>query len=183
MTISSSLLKQMIKENLITREDLWQFIQVHKDKTKDEFGSWLLGQEVRRTDKMIMAIDLWNDMVQQKLEQQDEERWIRKWKLPKSNPIPPEYLTFFEDVEQLEQKLAGLPEMSLEATQYFPLILSRPICIENELLKWSDPEKWHWLVDNEHITEEIGLLQKDLRLLKEALETTRRTGEKPVISR
>ena len=65
--IPRSLREQMTKENLITREDLWRFIQEHKDKTKDEFGGWLIGQEVIRTDKMIMAVDLWNDVVQQKL--------------------------------------------------------------------------------------------------------------------
>lgn len=70
MFISRSLLKQMTKENRITREDLWRFLQEHKDKTKDEFGGWLIGQEVVRTDKMVMAIDLWNDAVTEKLKQE-----------------------------------------------------------------------------------------------------------------
>jgi len=71
MMISRSLLKQMIKENEITREDLWRFIQAHKDETKDEFGGWLIVQEVaERTDKLIMAIDLWNDAVYEKLTQE-----------------------------------------------------------------------------------------------------------------
>ena len=65
--ISRSLREQMTEENLIKRIDLWNFIQDHKERTRDEFGGWLLMQEIRRTDKMIMAIDLWNDMVQQKL--------------------------------------------------------------------------------------------------------------------
>jgi len=65
--ISETLLKQMTtRENLITRQDLWDFIQEHKMRTKDEFGGWLIGQEVRRTNKIIMAIDLWNDAVEQK---------------------------------------------------------------------------------------------------------------------
>lgn len=122
-------------------------------------------------------------MVQQKIEGEDSEKYIRKWRLRESNPILPKYLEFFEEVEQLEHKLPDLPEIYLQATQIFPLVLSRPICIEKELLKWSHPDKWNWLVDNAHIAEEIGLLQKDLRILKEALETARRTGEKPVISR
>lgn len=70
MFISRSLLKQMVKENRITREDLWRFIQAHKDKTKDEFGGWLIGEEVVRTDKMVMAIDLWNDAVTEKIKQE-----------------------------------------------------------------------------------------------------------------
>ena len=67
MKVARSLLKQMTKENLITRQELWDFIQEHKNKPKDEFGGWLIGQEIRRTDKMIMAIDLWNEAVHQKL--------------------------------------------------------------------------------------------------------------------
>lgn len=65
---SRSLLKQMTKDNLIIRIDLWNFIQEHKGKTKDEFGGWLINQEVNRTDKIIMAIDLWNETVGNKLE-------------------------------------------------------------------------------------------------------------------
>jgi len=67
--ISRSLRQQMTMENLIKRIDVWDFIQQHKEQTKDEFGGWLIGQEVRRTDKMIMAIDLWNEMVQQLAEE------------------------------------------------------------------------------------------------------------------
>jgi len=73
LTISETLKKQMIKENLIKRQDLWDFIQAHKDESKNVFGGWLLGQEVVRTDKIIMAVDLWDDMVYQKLERE------RKW--------------------------------------------------------------------------------------------------------
>lgn len=65
--ISRSLREQMTWENLIKRIDLWNFIQDHKEQAKDEFGGWLIGQEVRRTDKMIMAVDLWNEMIEQKL--------------------------------------------------------------------------------------------------------------------
>jgi len=78
--ISQSLRKQMTEENLIKRIDLWNFIQDHKGKTMDEFGGWLIGQEVRRTDKMIMAIDLWNEMTEQKLRREEIEM-IRKRKL------------------------------------------------------------------------------------------------------
>ena len=63
----------MTKDNRILREDLWRFLQEHKDKTKDEFGGWLIVQEVRRTDKIIMAIDLWNDSVNEKLGREAEE--------------------------------------------------------------------------------------------------------------
>lgn len=70
MFISRSLFKQMGKDNRITREDLWRFIQEHKDKAKSEFGGWLIGQEVTRTDKMIMAVDLWNEAVTEKLKQE-----------------------------------------------------------------------------------------------------------------
>ncbi len=68
--ISKSLREQMTAENLIRRRDLWNFIEEHKDQTKDQFGGWLILQEVRRTDKMIMAVDLWNDMVYQKLKEE-----------------------------------------------------------------------------------------------------------------
>jgi len=73
MIIPRSLFKQMTKDNRILREDLWRFLQEHKDKTKDEFGGWLIVQEVRRTDKIIMAIDLWNDSVNEKLGREAEE--------------------------------------------------------------------------------------------------------------
>jgi hypothetical protein len=69
--IPRSLQKQMIKRNIITRQDLWDFIQAHKTKSKERFGGWLLSQEINRRDKMIMAIDLWNDMINQKLELSD----------------------------------------------------------------------------------------------------------------
>jgi len=65
MKIPRSLQKEMTKENLIIRQDLWDFIQEHKDKTKDEFGGWLLGQEIRRTDKIIRAVDLWNEVAKE----------------------------------------------------------------------------------------------------------------------
>jgi len=55
----------MIKKNLITRQNLWDFIQEHRNKPKDEFGGWLLGQEIDRKDKIIMAIDLWNDSIKE----------------------------------------------------------------------------------------------------------------------
>ena len=64
--ISQSLREQMTRGNLIKRIDLWNFIQDHKGKTRDEFGGWLVSQEVRRTEKMIMAVDLWNEMIEQK---------------------------------------------------------------------------------------------------------------------
>ena len=67
MMIPRSLFKQMTKDNRILREDLWRFLQEHKDKTKDEFGGWLIGQELKRTDKIIMAIDLWNDSITEKM--------------------------------------------------------------------------------------------------------------------
>ena len=65
--VPRSLREQMTEENLIKRIDLWNFVQAHKGRPKDEFGGWLLGQEIRRTDKIIMAVDLWNDVVGQKL--------------------------------------------------------------------------------------------------------------------
>lgn len=66
MGISSTLIKQMTKENLITRQNLWDFLQTHKNESKDDFGGWLIGQEVTRTDNVIMAVDLWNDVVEGK---------------------------------------------------------------------------------------------------------------------
>ena len=55
----------MKKKNAkITRQDLWDFIQEHKNKEKDEFGGWLINQEINRTDKQIMAIDNWNETIE-----------------------------------------------------------------------------------------------------------------------
>lgn len=71
--ISHALIEQMTKENQITRQDMWDHVQRHKDKTKDEFGGWLVGQEIKRTDKTIMAVDLWNDIVKRKLEEKGGE--------------------------------------------------------------------------------------------------------------
>lgn len=49
----------MSKEH-ITNGDIWQFIQTHKNKTQDEFGSWLIAQSARITDKIVKAICAWN---------------------------------------------------------------------------------------------------------------------------
>lgn len=97
----------------------------------------------------------------------------------KERQISPEkaekYLRFLEKVEVLERELATLPELSLLGGSYFPPLLGYPICILKELVKWAhsalkrgDVKQLRWLVDNEHIAEEIRLLQKVLKDLGHA---------------
>lgn len=92
------------------------------------------------------------------------------------------YLTFWERVEELERGLKDLPEIAVLGTQYFPLMLSRPICIEKELLKAASRANLGMLVDNEHIREEIGLLQKDMQYLKEDFKLLHERREKVEIT-
>jgi hypothetical protein len=73
MKLSPDLIKKMNEKNIIKRIDLWNFIQEHKDKTKDEFGGWLIGQEIESTSKIIMAIDLWNKVISDRLKEKYEE--------------------------------------------------------------------------------------------------------------
>lgn len=82
--------------------------------------------------------------------------------------------------KELERKLKDLPEISLMGDQYFPLMISRPICIAKELLKWAitsietgDKNQLRWLVDNIHILEEMNLLKKDMDNLGKNLEIAR----------
>lgn len=49
------------KEEGITPQDLWDFIQAHKDKTKGEFGGFTLGQKFRPSDKIMKAVLFWNE--------------------------------------------------------------------------------------------------------------------------
>jgi hypothetical protein len=67
--------KHMNEKGIIKRIDLWNFIQEHKDKTKDEFGGWLIGQEIEATSKIIMAIDLWNEVISDRLKAKFEEEF------------------------------------------------------------------------------------------------------------
>jgi len=55
-----------IKEEGITPLDIWDFIQKHKDETKEEFGSWILGQHYRTTDKIMKAITEYNEKKKRK---------------------------------------------------------------------------------------------------------------------
>lgn len=96
----------------------------------------------------------------------------------KGNPQLPEYLEFFEEVERLEAKLQDLPEISAIGTQFFPLMLSRPICILKELCKGASPENLWILPNNLHINEELDLeiVGHDLRIMrarKEKVKVTR----------
>jgi len=88
------------------------------------------------------------------------------------------YQDFFERVESLERQLADLPEVSLMGAQYFPLMLSRPICMMKELLRAVTRKNLDMLVDNQHILEEIRFLQKDMENLKRDLKIARERGEK-----
>ncbi len=88
------------------------------------------------------------------------------------------YSDFFDLVQALEKLLANLPEVSLMGTQYFPLMLSRPICIAKELLRAVIKKNLDMLVDNPHILKEIELLQKDMENLKHDLKFARVRGER-----
>lgn len=52
----------------IRRIELWKFVQSLKDKTPDEFGGWLIAQEIEAKSKIVRAIDLWNYTVEGDLE-------------------------------------------------------------------------------------------------------------------
>ena len=95
-----------------------------------------------------------------------------------------EYTKMLSDFESLERRLAILKEIDLLGTQYFPKLLSYPICIAKELLKWAiktmrfnDLRQLEYLTDNPHIQEEIDVLQKVLRELKEDLTEAKARGE------
>lgn len=45
----------------ITHEELWEFVQEHKNKTKDQFGSWLIGQSYNSRSKVMKAILEYNE--------------------------------------------------------------------------------------------------------------------------
>lgn len=96
-----------------------------------------------------------------------------------------EYARVLSEFEDLERRLAMLKEIDLLGAQYFPKLLSYPICIAKELLKYAiramrtgDLRQLQYLVDNAHIHEEIDILQKVLdRNLKEDLKSAEARGE------
>ena len=92
------------------------------------------------------------------------------------------YLRYLEKVEGLERELKNLPDVSLLGTQYFPLMLSRPICIMKELLKGATTLRLHILPVNEHISEEIGLIEKDQEHLGSDLKQMRLRREKIIVT-
>jgi hypothetical protein len=93
------------------------------------------------------------------------------------------YLRYLEKFERLEKELVDLPEISLMGAQYFPLMLSRPICMQKELLKAASTLNLSMLPNNAHINEEIDLLKKDMANLGEDLRLARKRGEQVKVSR
>ena len=94
------------------------------------------------------------------------------------------YDEVLEAFEQIERQLRNMPEIELLGAQYFPRLLSYPICIAKELLKWArkavrtgDKKELRWLIDNPHINEEIRGLQKTLENLEGDYAEARRRGE------
>jgi hypothetical protein len=92
------------------------------------------------------------------------------------------YLRLLDRIKQLEGEIKGLPEISLMGAQYFPLMLSRPICMQKELLKAASTLNLDILPNNIHINEEINLLQKDMTNLGHDLKLARKRGEKVKVS-
>jgi len=88
--------------------------------------------------------------------------------LPERSPLVkhPKYLEFLERYEQLERELKELPVVGPFGVNYAQLMLSRTICMAKEICKWAMKGDYHWLVDNQHILEEVSLLQKDMENLK-----------------
>jgi len=94
------------------------------------------------------------------------------------------YDEILEAFEQIERQLKYIPEIELLGGQYFPALLTYPICIAKELLKWatkvihtSDKKQLEWLIDNPHIIEEIRGLQRTLENLERDYAEARRRGE------
>lgn len=102
-------------------------------------------------------------------------------KFVKGTCIVEPYLAFLEKVEKLESEFKQLPEIAVLGAQYFPLMLTRPICMEKELLKAASTLNLNMLPNNAHINEEIDLLRKDMRLVEEDLKLMRLRGEKIVL--
>ena len=48
---------------MIKNKDLWEFVQEHKEKTADEFGRWLISQQVLRTSIIHKAITYYNNQI------------------------------------------------------------------------------------------------------------------------
>ncbi len=53
--------KEKPKTNKITYDEIWDFIQTHKNKTKAQFGNWTIEQTFRLTDKIFKAIVRYNN--------------------------------------------------------------------------------------------------------------------------
>jgi hypothetical protein len=51
----------MSERNEITHEDIWNFVQEHKNKTKKQFGGWLLGQTFNPSGSIIKALLEYNE--------------------------------------------------------------------------------------------------------------------------
>ena len=47
----------------IKNQDLWDFIQEHKNKTQEEFAGWLIGQQSLKESKIHKAITKYNNLV------------------------------------------------------------------------------------------------------------------------
>ena len=94
------------------------------------------------------------------------------------------YDEVLEAFEQIEHQLKRMPEIELLGAQYFPRLLSYPLCIAKELLKWAikavrtgDKKELRWLIDNPHINEEVRGLQKTLENLERDYVEARKRGE------
>lgn len=95
-----------------------------------------------------------------------------------------DYRKVREMFEAIEKEFASLPEIALLGGEYFPQLLSYPVCIAKELLKYAifaleggDIKQLRWLYHNQHIEEEKRLLQKVLEDLNRDLEIAKSRGK------
>lgn len=60
----------------ILNEDVWNFIQTHKNDKRDGFGEWLFNQSFKPTDKVVIAITEYNTCKEETQKYRKEETKI-----------------------------------------------------------------------------------------------------------
>jgi len=113
----------------------------------------------RDMETIVWAIDNW------RIEPNSVNSWRRI-----SQEEKEKWRNLGESVKKLEAAHHKLPETPVGEIGFtVKMMLERTTCIQKEIIKMVRQDLIKYLAYNQHINEEIELLEKDLRILKEEL--------------